>query len=176
MPLPLRKGDFHWRQSVPPLRYLRSAGYRRASENLRESMGSRARCMLRSPSCSISSPGGPSPATCTIVTARDVESSDQAVRGLGILALRGRNHLTHGVLSVLYPGYEDASYFKDERGFLHRHAFRRYGRLRAFRHSAVGDEPVRAGHRGRRFERRPRAGGQTAELRGRRRAGCDHSR
>ena len=28
------------------------------------------------------------------------------------------DHLTHGVLSMLYPGYEDASYFRDERGFL----------------------------------------------------------
>jgi hypothetical protein len=28
------------------------------------------------------------------------------------------DYLTHGVLSMLYPGYEDASYFRDERGFL----------------------------------------------------------
>jgi hypothetical protein len=28
------------------------------------------------------------------------------------------DYLTHGVLSMLYPGYEDASYFPDERGFL----------------------------------------------------------
>ena len=28
------------------------------------------------------------------------------------------DYLTHGVLSLLYPGYEDASYFRDERGFL----------------------------------------------------------
>ena len=28
------------------------------------------------------------------------------------------DYLTHGVLSLLYPGYEDASYYHDERGFL----------------------------------------------------------
>ncbi|MBU4199001.1 MAG: sugar phosphate isomerase/epimerase [Verrucomicrobia bacterium] len=28
------------------------------------------------------------------------------------------DYLTHGVLSLLYPGYEDASYYRDERGFL----------------------------------------------------------
>ena len=28
------------------------------------------------------------------------------------------DHLTHGVLSELFSGYEDASYFRDERGFL----------------------------------------------------------
>lgn len=28
------------------------------------------------------------------------------------------DYLTHSVLSLLYPGYEDASYFHDERGFL----------------------------------------------------------
>lgn len=28
------------------------------------------------------------------------------------------DYLTHGLLSLLYPGYEDASYFRDERGFL----------------------------------------------------------
>ena len=28
------------------------------------------------------------------------------------------DYLTHGVLSLLLPGYEDASYFHDERGFL----------------------------------------------------------
>ena len=28
------------------------------------------------------------------------------------------DYLTHGVLSTLYPGYEGASYFRDERGFL----------------------------------------------------------
>ena len=28
------------------------------------------------------------------------------------------DYLTHGVLSLLLPGYEDASYFRDERGFL----------------------------------------------------------
>ena len=28
------------------------------------------------------------------------------------------DYLTHGALSMLYPGYEDASYFRDERGFL----------------------------------------------------------
>ncbi len=28
------------------------------------------------------------------------------------------DYLTHGVLSMLYPGYEDASYYRDERGFL----------------------------------------------------------
>jgi hypothetical protein len=28
------------------------------------------------------------------------------------------DYLAHGVLSMLYPGYEDASYFRDERGFL----------------------------------------------------------
>ena len=28
------------------------------------------------------------------------------------------DYLTHGVLSLLYPGYEDSSYYRDERGFL----------------------------------------------------------
>jgi len=28
------------------------------------------------------------------------------------------DYLTHNLLSLLYPGYEDASYFRDERGFL----------------------------------------------------------
>lgn len=28
------------------------------------------------------------------------------------------DYLTHGVLGLLYPGYEDASYYRDERGFL----------------------------------------------------------
>jgi sugar phosphate isomerase/epimerase len=28
------------------------------------------------------------------------------------------DYLTHGVLSLLYPGYEDSSYYHDERGFL----------------------------------------------------------
>lgn len=28
------------------------------------------------------------------------------------------DYLTHGILSLLYPGYEDASYYRDERNFL----------------------------------------------------------
>ena len=36
----------------------------------------------------------------------------------GAMPYDAGDYLTHGVLSVLYPGYEDASYFHDERGFL----------------------------------------------------------
>ncbi len=36
----------------------------------------------------------------------------------GAMPYDAGDYLTHAVLSVLYPGYEDASYFRDERGFL----------------------------------------------------------
>ena len=36
----------------------------------------------------------------------------------GALPYEAGDYLTHGVLSTLYPGYEDASYYHDERGFL----------------------------------------------------------
>jgi hypothetical protein len=36
----------------------------------------------------------------------------------GAMPYDAGDYLTHGVLSVFYPGYEDASYFHDERGFI----------------------------------------------------------
>ena len=36
----------------------------------------------------------------------------------GAMPYEAGDYLTHGVLSLLFPGYEDASYFGDERGFL----------------------------------------------------------
>jgi len=36
----------------------------------------------------------------------------------GAMPYEAGDYLTHGVLSLLYPGYEDASYYRDERGFL----------------------------------------------------------
>ena len=36
----------------------------------------------------------------------------------GALPYEAGDYLTHGLLELLYPGYEDASYFRDERGFL----------------------------------------------------------
>ncbi len=36
----------------------------------------------------------------------------------GALPYEAGDYLTHGVFSLLYPGYEDASYYHDERGFL----------------------------------------------------------
>ena len=36
----------------------------------------------------------------------------------GAMPYEDGDYLTHSVLSMLYPGYEDASYFRDERGFL----------------------------------------------------------
>lgn len=36
----------------------------------------------------------------------------------GAMPYEAGDYLTHGVLSLLLPGYEDASYFHDERGFL----------------------------------------------------------
>jgi hypothetical protein len=36
----------------------------------------------------------------------------------GAMPYESGDYLTHGVLSMLFPGYEDASYFHDERGFL----------------------------------------------------------
>ncbi len=35
----------------------------------------------------------------------------------GAMPYAAGDYLTHGVLSLLYPGYEDASYYRDERGF-----------------------------------------------------------
>lgn len=36
----------------------------------------------------------------------------------GAMPYNDGDHLTHGLFSMLYPGYEDAGYFRDERGFM----------------------------------------------------------
>ncbi len=44
--------------------------------------------------------------------------SRNVYRVWGNLPYEPGDHLTHGVLRLLYPGYEDSSYFHDETGFL----------------------------------------------------------
>ncbi len=44
--------------------------------------------------------------------------SRSVYRVWGNLPYEPGDHLTHGVLRLLYPGYEDSSYFHDETGFL----------------------------------------------------------
>ena len=44
--------------------------------------------------------------------------SSQAYKIWGNLPYELSDYLTDGVLNVLYPGYQDASYYKDERGFI----------------------------------------------------------
>lgn len=44
--------------------------------------------------------------------------SGQAYKVWGNLPYELPDYLTDGVLDILYPGYQDASYYKDERGFI----------------------------------------------------------
>lgn len=44
--------------------------------------------------------------------------SGQAYKVWGNLPYEQGDYLTHGMLNLLYPGYQDASYYKDERGFI----------------------------------------------------------
>lgn len=44
--------------------------------------------------------------------------SRQAYKVWGNLPYERSNYFTDGVLDLLYPGYQDASYYKDERGFI----------------------------------------------------------
>ena len=37
---------------------------------------------------------------------------------MGNLPYELPDYLTDGMLDILYPGYQDASYYKDERGFI----------------------------------------------------------
>ena len=79
------------------------------------------------------------------------------------------DYLTHGVLSLLLPGYEDASYFHDERGFLSPTPF---GDMTD---CLLSDAPLWVLRQyglvggGGRARHDPRAGRQAARVRGRRR-------
>jgi hypothetical protein len=44
--------------------------------------------------------------------------SREAYKVWGNLPYELRDYLTDGMLDILYPGYQDASYYKDERGFI----------------------------------------------------------
>lgn len=44
--------------------------------------------------------------------------SSQAYKVWGNLPYELSDYLTDGILNILYPGYQDASYYKDERGFI----------------------------------------------------------
>ena len=76
------------------------------------------------------------------------------------------DYLTDAVLDLLYPGYQNSSYFHDETGFL---APTPYGDIADCLLSDAPlwvARPVRSGDRGRGARRRARGAGQAAGLRG----------
>ena len=94
----------------------------------------------RRPACWISSPAGPFP--------RHLYTGD-VYRVWGNIPYDSGDYLTDDLLDMLYPGYQDASYFHDERGFM---APTPYGDMADCLLSdapAVGSRPVPHDHPGR---------------------------
>ena len=82
--------------------------------------------------------------------------SGEVYRVWGNLPYQAGDFLTDALLDLLYPRYQDSSYFHDESGFQGAHALWRHGRLPLERRAAVAAQPLRGAHHRRRTWRRPR--------------------